>query len=107
MLLGDLNSQPDSDEMRMLRGLAPVPVPGVVFRDAWELAGDGPGLTFDRRNPFAGATLNVDERIDYVYVAAPKANGCGNVLRTRLIGDEPRDGMWGSDHFGVCSDLRY
>ena len=33
VLLGDLNADPDSDELRVLTGQRAVPVPGVLFRD--------------------------------------------------------------------------
>ncbi len=70
VLCGDLNAEPHSDEIRMLTGLAAVPVPGVMFRDAWLAAGHDrePGYTCDERNPFVGPNLGRDMRIDYVMV---------------------------------------
>lgn len=108
VLCGDLNSEPHSDEIRMLTGLAAVPVPGVVFRDAWLAAGDnGPGYTASNSNPFVAGLLDRDKRIDYVLVGTPKLGGAGHVLATRLFGDRPVDKMWPSDHFGVAAELRY
>ena len=108
VLCGDLNSEPHSDEMRMLTGLAAVPVPGVVFRDAWVAAGnDGPGHTASNTNPFIAGLLDRDKRIDYVLVGTPKLGGAGHVLATRIFGDRPVDKMWPSDHFGVVAELRY
>jgi endonuclease/exonuclease/phosphatase family metal-dependent hydrolase len=108
VLVGDLNSVPNSDELRMLTGRAAVPVPGVWFRDAWEAAGNAdPGRTVANANPFIAPNLDLERRIDYVLVAAPKAAGCGHVLSAEVVGDRPIDGMWGSDHYGVAVDLRY
>jgi endonuclease/exonuclease/phosphatase family metal-dependent hydrolase len=107
LLVGDLNAEPASDEIRMLTGRAAVPVPGVVFRDSWELAGDGPGCTVSRTNPFAGAALGLDARIDYVLVGVPKLGGVGDVRAARLTGTDLVGGMVPSDHYGVVVDLRY
>jgi endonuclease/exonuclease/phosphatase family metal-dependent hydrolase len=108
VLVGDFNADPDSDELRMLTGQRAGAVPGVVFRDAWEAAGDTDrGATWSNANPFAAASLDLDRRLDHVLVAAPKAHGCGHPLATWIAGDEPVDGMFGSDHFAVVTDLRY
>jgi endonuclease/exonuclease/phosphatase family metal-dependent hydrolase len=108
VLVGDLNSEPTSDEVRMLTGRAAVPVPGVVFNDAWEAAGNrDPGFTYANTNPFAAAGLGLEQRIDYVMVGMPKLGGAGHVRAARIIGDEPVGGIVGSDHYGVVADLRY
>jgi hypothetical protein len=53
----------------MLNGQAAVPVPGVVFQDAWQVAGDGnPGHTWSRRNPEAAKERFGDARLDYILV---------------------------------------
>jgi len=108
VLLGDLNADPDSDELRTLTGQRAVPVPGVMFRDTWTWSGnDDRGATWSNDNPFAAASLDLDRRIDHILVAAPKAGGCGQPLATWIIGDRPVDDMYGSDHFGVVTELRY
>jgi endonuclease/exonuclease/phosphatase family metal-dependent hydrolase len=108
VLVGDLNAEPTSDEIRTLTGRTAVPVAGVVFGDAWEAAGNrDPGYTFANTNPFAAASLGIDARIDYILTGLPKLGGVGHVRAARLIGDEPVDGMYGSDHYGVVADLRY
>jgi hypothetical protein len=92
----------------MLIGHTSVPVPGVVFRDAWELAGrTDAGHTVANSNPFMAATLDASRRIDFVLVGQPKLGGVGHVLDAQLIGDAPVGGMWGSDHYGVVARLRY
>jgi endonuclease/exonuclease/phosphatase family metal-dependent hydrolase len=108
VVVGDLNSEPGSDEIRMLTGLAAVPVPGVVFRDAWRVVnGDAPGHTVSNDNPFDAANLFFDQRIDYILTGVPKLGGAGHARSCRVFGDAPVDGMWPSDHYGVVAELRY
>ncbi|GAA2595646.1 endonuclease/exonuclease/phosphatase family protein [Actinomadura fulvescens] len=108
VLCGDFNAGPDSDEIRMLTGRTAVSAPGLVFYDAWELAGDGtPGHTWANANPWARPVLFPDRRIDYVFSAWPRAGGAGHPVRCELVGTEPVDGVLPSDHYGVLADLRY
>ena len=109
ILCGDLNAEPMSDEIRMLTGLAAVPVPGVIFRDAWAVAGvGGSGATVGPRNPYCAAALEPDARIDYVLVGWPKLGGAGQVLEAAVAGDlAGDDGLFGSDHLAVVAELRY
>ena len=108
VLCGDLNAEPASDEVRMLTGERAVPVPGVMFRDAWLAAGnDDPGATASNANPFYAGLLDRDRRIDFVLVGTPKLGGVGHVLEARIAGASPVEGMWSSDHLAVVADLRY
>jgi len=107
VLCGDFNAVPDSDEIRMLTGRAAVPVRGVVFRDAWAVAGQDDGWTLARSNQYTAATLEPDTRVDYILVGFPKLGGAGQVLSARVGGDAPIDGRHGSDHYAVVAELRY
>ena len=109
VLCGDLNADPTSDEVRMLTGHAAVPVPGVMFRDAWLAAGNAAreGATASNANPFNAAALDRERRIDYVLVGTPKLGGVGHVVDARLAGNAPVDGLWPSDHLAVVAELRY
>jgi endonuclease/exonuclease/phosphatase family metal-dependent hydrolase len=108
VLCGDFNAVPDSDELRVLTGRAAGPVDGLVFHDAWEVAGDGgPGSTWSNANPYAALDLEPDRRIDYVLTGWPKAGGAGHVTSCRVVGTEPVDGVVPSDHYGVLAELRY
>jgi len=108
VLCGDLNAEPHSDEIRMLTGLAAVPVPGVMFRDAWRAAGnEDPGYTCSHTDPFFAANLDTEKRIDYVMVGTPKLGGAGQVVAARVDGNRTVDGMWPSDHLAVVAELRY
>jgi endonuclease/exonuclease/phosphatase family metal-dependent hydrolase len=58
IVCGDFNADPDSDEIRMLAGRTAVPVPGLSFCDAWEMAGPpDPGHTWSNGNPWATQLL--------------------------------------------------
>lgn len=105
----DLNAVPDSDEIRMLTGRSPSPVPGIVMSDVWEQVGDGPGLTWRRENPHAAISAWPDRRIDYLLVGWPRPKPVGNPISAHLVADGAVtiDGeeIWASDHAGVVADL--
>jgi endonuclease/exonuclease/phosphatase family metal-dependent hydrolase len=108
VVCGDFNAGPDSDELRLLTGQAATAVPGLVFYDAWEIAGDGtPGHTWSNRNPLAATGLYPDRRFDYVLSAWPRAGGVGHPLSCALLGVRPPEAVQLSDHYGVVADLRY
>jgi endonuclease/exonuclease/phosphatase family metal-dependent hydrolase len=108
VLCGDLNADPTSEELRMLTGQTSVPVPGVMFRDAWLTAGNASaGATASNTNPFNAAALDRDRRIDFVLVGTPKLGGVGHVVDAQVAGNTPVDGMWPSDHLAVVAQLRY
>lgn len=107
ILVGDLNAEPDSAEMRFLRGLQSLNGASTHFRDAWAAGGDGgPGITWSNRNDYARPWLEPDRRIDYVLVGRPITGGVGMVTRCRVVCDDVVDGVWPSDHFGVLAELR-
>ncbi|HKE72910.1 MAG TPA: endonuclease/exonuclease/phosphatase family protein [Acidimicrobiales bacterium] len=106
VLCGDFNAGPDADELRMLTGQAPTAAPGLVFYDAWDIAGDGtPGHTWSNRNPLAAVALWPDRRIDHVLSAWPRAHGVGHPTACALLGVGHEPPL--SDHHGVVADLRY
>jgi endonuclease/exonuclease/phosphatase family metal-dependent hydrolase len=108
ILCGDFNADPDSDEIRMLTGKAEPAAPGLVFYDAWEMAGNGgPGHTWARANSWAAPVLWPDRRIDHVFSAWPRRGGAGHPVRCEVIGIEAIDGVLPSDHYGVLADVRY
>lgn len=105
---GDLNAEPDSDEVRLLGGHKTAPsVPGLVLIDVWRYADPpAPGWTWDRRNPHVAATRSFDARIDYVMVGVPGPGTRGAVESVTLAGHGPVQGVWPSDHLAVVADLR-
>jgi endonuclease/exonuclease/phosphatase family metal-dependent hydrolase len=107
VVAGDLNAVPDSDEIRSLTGRSIPPVAGLIFTDAWEVAGDGkPGHTWTA-SEHQPHTAWPGRRLDYVLVSWPRPKPLGNPQRCALIGtgavgDPP---IQPSDHFGVVADL--
>ncbi len=108
VVCGDFNAGPDSDEIRMLTGRSACAAPGLVFYDAWEVAGDGTaGHTWSNRNPLAAVGLYPDRRFDYIFSAWPRLGGAGHPTRCALLGVRPPGELQLSDHYGVVADLRY
>ena len=108
VVCGDFNAGPDSDEIRMLTGRSAPAAPGMVFYDAWEVAGDGsPGFTWSNRNPLAAIGLYPDRRFDYIFSAWPRRGGVGHPTYCTLLGVRAPDEQQVSDHYGLAADLRY
>jgi endonuclease/exonuclease/phosphatase family metal-dependent hydrolase len=105
VVLGDLNAEPESDELRYLTGQTSLGTRGVRFADAWRYGGVGPGYTFGPLNRHAAQTHEHGRRIDYVLLRGPGDGGTGLPHEPRLAFTEPRDGVFASDHFGVVVDL--
>lgn len=106
VLLGDFNAEPDSDEMRFLRGLTPLGGTSVYFADCWLAAGrTEAGHTYDRKNPYALRSREPSRRIDYIFVRGPDRHLRGEPISASLALDEPTDGVWPSDHFAVVAEI--
>jgi endonuclease/exonuclease/phosphatase family metal-dependent hydrolase len=108
ILVGDLNAEPDADEIRFLRGLTSLDSRRCVyFQDAFALSGDGSnGATYSRRNPFAAPLREPDRRIDYVLVRGRDERFRGEPIEAKVCFDAPVGGTFPSDHFGVVATLR-
>jgi endonuclease/exonuclease/phosphatase family metal-dependent hydrolase len=108
IVTGDLNAEPDSDEVRLLGGHKTAPaVPGLILLDAWRYAEpDARQWTWDRRNAAVRATGEPNSRIDYIFLGyRPPTPPTLYVRTARLAGDAPSDGVWPSDHAAVVADL--
>jgi endonuclease/exonuclease/phosphatase family metal-dependent hydrolase len=111
ILVGDFNAEPESDEMRFLRGLHVRDDRSTYFIDCFAEVGAGEGATFNRRNAFAAAVGEPDRRIDYVLVRGRDPRGWGRPLRSTLAFDEAGNPagsaapVFASDHFGVVAEL--
>ena len=120
ILCGDFNATADSDEIRFLRGLTTLGGRRTHFQDAWLRLhrepgpGDGPaqGITWSSENRFTRPlrSLDLDRRIDYVFVTTRKRDGRGTVHDCRVVLTE-RDGLGeieiaASDHYAVCADIQ-
>jgi endonuclease/exonuclease/phosphatase family metal-dependent hydrolase len=106
---GDFTADPDSASVRFLTGRQSLDGVSVCYRDAWESVHPGDaGHTFTPRNPLM-AERNRDwpfQRLDYVLVRCDEHRAPSLDIRDcRLIFDEPVEGVWATDHFGVVADL--
>ncbi|HPH66231.1 MAG TPA: endonuclease/exonuclease/phosphatase family protein [Kofleriaceae bacterium] len=124
ILCGDFNATPDSDEIRFLRGLTTLPRTAdgrrTHFQDAWlrlhrePQPGDGPaqGITWSSENEHTRPlrSLDIDRRIDYMFVTSRKRDGratvhrCDVVLTDRI--GEGSNAICASDHYGVLADIQ-
>jgi endonuclease/exonuclease/phosphatase family metal-dependent hydrolase len=114
IIAGDFNASPNASSIRYLTGLQALGGRSVHYHDAWNVGGRGPGHTWTVDNPNGKSEIDkvvrqpdIRKRIDYVFVGSwdthPKAF-C-RVEAAALAFDQPIDGIWVSDHFGVVVDL--
>jgi endonuclease/exonuclease/phosphatase family metal-dependent hydrolase len=114
IIAGDFNAGPDAASIRYLTGRQSLGGRSVLYHDAWAVAGEGPGHTWTTENPNAKAGADqivgqpgYGKRFDYVFIggwdAHPKAHA--RVETAKLAFDQPIDGVWASDHFGIVVDL--
>ena len=110
ILAGDFDDTPDSASVRFFTGHQSLQQTSVAYRDAWAAVHPTEaGLTFSAANPLVRAgemALELGRRIDYVMVRCGIHGPTLDVAGCRLAFDEPVDGVWASDHFGVMADLR-
>jgi endonuclease/exonuclease/phosphatase family metal-dependent hydrolase len=105
VITGDFNAEPDSDEIRFMRGLTTLGGKCVYFADAFGVSGEGPGTTFSKRNPFAEPLREPERRIDYVFVRGPDDSQRGEPREARVCFDAPFQGTFPTDHFGVVTTI--
>ena len=110
IVCGDFNAPPDADEIRFLRGLTTLAGRRTHFQDAWlRVRPDEPGFTWSSENPQTRPlrSLDLDRRIDYVFVTTRRRDGRGTVREARLVLDQrDDDGICASDHFGVMAEVQ-
>lgn len=107
LLLGDFNAEPESDEIRFLRGLSSLRGRSTYWGDCFGIRGEGAGHTFTQVNDFARALREPPRRIDYVFSRGPDRALRGEPLAARVVLDQPEDGAWPSDHFGVYAEVSW
>lgn len=104
VIAGDFNAEPDSAEIRYMRGLQALAGRSVCFEDAWAAGGDGSaGLTWDNRNPFARTVDEPDRRIDYIFVGFQHERARLAVQDCRIVMDSGRNEVYPSDHLGLMA----
>jgi endonuclease/exonuclease/phosphatase family metal-dependent hydrolase len=110
VLAGDFDATPDSSSIRFWTGRQSLEGLSVAYQDAWEaLRPHDPGHTFSPRNPLVregDMFLETGRRIDYIMVRCGSHGPTLEVTDCFLAFDQPVDGVWATDHFGVVADLR-
>lgn len=105
ILMGDFNAEPDSDEIRFLRGLSALGGRSTYWADCFGLVGEGTGATFARSNAFARTLREPSRRIDYIFSRGPDRQLRGEPLAARVVLDQPSDdNVFPSDHYGVYAE---
>ena len=111
VLAGDLDATPEASSVRFWRGLQSLGGMSVCYRDAWgSTHPEKPGHTFTAENPLVTAEnwdweLELGRRIDHIFVRCSAHGPTLDVRACKRIFDEPVEGVWASDHFGVMADL--
>jgi endonuclease/exonuclease/phosphatase family metal-dependent hydrolase len=106
IIVGDLNADPDANEIRYLCGLAALEGRSTYYQDAWRVRGAGSGFTWDNRNAYTALMFEPDRRLDYILVGLADVTGRGWIERVALACTDPVEGVWASDHLGVVADIR-
>ncbi|HWV23555.1 MAG TPA: endonuclease/exonuclease/phosphatase family protein [Thermomicrobiales bacterium] len=109
IIAGDLDADPNAASIRFFTGHQSLGGMSVCYRDAWTSHHQGePGATFTTDNALM-ANANWDwpfGRIDHILVRCGLHGGPTLMIEAcERIFDQPVDGIWGSDHFGVMADL--
>jgi endonuclease/exonuclease/phosphatase family metal-dependent hydrolase len=109
VVLGDFDATPDSASLQFWRGRRPSQGMSVCYQDAWEYAHpDEAGFTFDLTNPLVlngEVATAVSRKIDHILVRSGLHGPTLQVADCRRVLDQPVNGVWASDHFGVVADL--
>jgi endonuclease/exonuclease/phosphatase family metal-dependent hydrolase len=110
VVLGDFDATPDAASLRFWTGRQSLNGISVRYEDAWQARHPGlPGLTFDPRNPLVRAgemKLERGRRIDYILIRSGAHGPALDVADCRVVFDQPVDGIWPSDHYGLLGELR-
>jgi endonuclease/exonuclease/phosphatase family metal-dependent hydrolase len=107
VLACDLSSDPDAANVRFITGRQSLERASVCYRDAWEsVHPDERGETSKAENPLVADWDWPFKRLDYVFVRCGDHGGPTlEITACARIFDQPADGVWASDHFGVWADL--
>ena len=107
IVTGDFNAEPDSDEIRFLRGLTTLGGGrSYYFADCFGVSRERePGWTFSRANDFAAMLREPNRRIDYVFVRGPDERFRGEPLSAEVCFATKHGGVFPSDHFGVVAEI--
>jgi endonuclease/exonuclease/phosphatase family metal-dependent hydrolase len=107
IIAGDLTADPDCASVRYLCGRQSLAGTSVNYRDAWPSLHPGePGETSSSDNPLVYDWDWPYRRLDYVLVRMGIHGGPTlEIAACERVFDEPVNGVWASDHFGLIADL--
>ncbi|MBT8493480.1 MAG: endonuclease/exonuclease/phosphatase family protein, partial [Deltaproteobacteria bacterium] len=110
LLCGDFNAEPDADEIRFMRGLATLDGRRTHYQDAWLRVNPTElGWTWAMSNANTGPLRRIDinRRIDYIFVTTRQKGGAGTVYDCRLAftGTDEQGSYCASDHYGLIADV--
>jgi endonuclease/exonuclease/phosphatase family metal-dependent hydrolase len=114
VIAGDLNASPEAASIRYLTGRQSLNGRSVCYHDAWTVGGSGPGHTWTTDNEGARDEIEMlvgqpdhRRRLDYVLVGSKDAHpgASGRIVSAQLAFDQPVDGLWPSDHFGLLVEI--
>jgi endonuclease/exonuclease/phosphatase family metal-dependent hydrolase len=110
VVAGDFDARPETASMRFWTGRQSLEGTSVHYLDTWEHSHpDEPGHTFTTTNPLTVVEADWSRipprRIDYILIRCDDRGPTLRVDSCRRLFDQPVDGVWASDHFGVTADL--
>jgi len=107
VVAGDFDADPAAASVRFWTGRQSLEGTSTCYRDAWESHhATETGPTFTRENPLVADWDWPFRRIDHILVRCGEHGGPTlRIDACERIFEEPIDGVWASDHFGVVADL--
>lgn len=114
IIAGDFDAPSDAASIRFLTGRQSLQGKSTFFLDAWSVAGNNtPGYTWSGHNPLAAdeaerilGQRNFHRRNDYIFVGPALETQTPPAIRScKLIGTEPVDRVYPSDHFGLLAEI--
>jgi endonuclease/exonuclease/phosphatase family metal-dependent hydrolase len=110
VLCGDFNAPPDADEIRFLRGLCTLEGRRTHYQDAYlrvHPRDDGHTWCSENEHTRPLRSLDIDRRIDYVFVTTRKKDGRGTVPGAQVVLTARSEaGLCASDHYGVLAEIQ-
>jgi endonuclease/exonuclease/phosphatase family metal-dependent hydrolase len=109
ILGGDLDAEPTAGSLRFLTGLQTLDGESVSYRRAWDAVHPyEPCVTLDpERNRLTASMRRWPYRqIDHLLVrSGPDGLSALEVNSCSIVHDQPVDGVWASDHYGLLADF--
>jgi len=110
VICGDFNCEPDSDEIRFMTGKHTLAERRTHYQDAYaHVHPHEDGFTWCAKNAATRRkrSLDVDRRIDYVFVTTRQKDGRGTIRSCDVTLDQRDDmGDCASDHYGVVAEIQ-